>query len=133
MFTLEFVVYCLPFLVPQSGPLNVSVYNLSSTSIHIQWSPVPEQLRLGNIIHYVFNITEVLTGYTRVLIFDGDALNATVGNLSKFTEHAIMGAAVNSKGQSNFTSATIILTNEDGKCIRLKTFTVNPLLIPPIK
>ena len=92
---------------------------------------MPEPLRLGNVIHYVFNITEVLTGYTRVLIFDGDVLNATVGNLSKNTEHAIMGAAVNSKGQSNFTSATIIRTNEDGKYIRLNTFTVNPLLSPP--
>ena len=93
---------------------------------------MPEPLRLGNVIHYVFNITEVLTGYTRVLIFDGDVLNATVGNLSKYTKHAIMGAAVNSKGQSNFTSATIIRTNEDGKYIRLNTFTVNPLLSPPI-
>ena len=82
---------------------------------------MPEPLRLGNIIHYVFNITEVLTGYTRVLIFDGDVLNATVGNLSKYTEHAVMGAAVNSKGQSNFTSATMIRTNEDGKYIRLNT------------
>ena len=57
-----------------------------------------------------------------MLIFDGDALNATVGNLSKYTEHAIMGAAVNSKGQSNFTSATIIRTNEDGKHVRLNTY-----------
>ena len=66
-----------------------------------------------------------------MLIFDGDVLNATVGNLSKYTEHVIMGAAVNSKGQSNFTSATIIRTNEDGKCTRLNTFTVNPLLSSP--
>ena len=64
----------------------------------------------------------MLTGYTRVLIFDGDILNATVGNLSKYTEHAITGAAVNSKGQSNFTSATIIRTNEDGKYIMLNTY-----------
>ena len=56
-----------------------------------------------------------------MLIFDGDVLNATVGNLSKYTEHAIMGAAVNSKGQSNFTSATMIRTNEDGKYMRLNT------------
>ena len=92
---------------------------------------MPEPLRLGNIIHYVFNITEVLTGYTRVLIFDGDVLNATVGNLSKYTEHAITGAAVNSKGQSKFTSATIIRTNEDGKYIRLNTLNVNPFFNPP--
>ena len=57
-----------------------------------------------------------------MLIFDGDILNATVGNLSKYTEHAITGAAVNSKGQSNFTSATIIRTNEDGKYIMLNTY-----------
>ena len=92
---------------------------------------MPETLRLGNIIHYVFNITEVLTGYTRVLIFDGDMLNATVGNLSKYIVHAITGAAVNRKGQSNFTSATIIRTNEDGKYIRLNTLNVNPFFNPP--
>ena len=57
-----------------------------------------------------------------MLIFDGDILNATVGNLSKYTKHAITGAAVNSKGQSNFTSATIIRTNEDGKYIMLNTY-----------
>ena len=74
----------------------------------------------------------MLTGYTRVLIFDGDMLNATVGNLSKYTEHAITGAAVNRKGQSNFTSATIIRTNEDGKYIRLNTLNVNPFFnFPP--
>ena len=97
---------------------------------------MPEPLRLGNIIHYVFNIAEVLTGYTRVLIFDGDVLNATVGNLSKYTKHAIMGAAVNSKGQSNFTSATLIRTNEDGKYIRLNTCRKSsikpPLQISPL-
>ena len=92
---------------------------------------MPEPLRLGNIIHYVFNITEVLTGYTRVLIFDGDMLNATVGNLSKYTEHAVMGAAVNSKGQSNFTSATMIRTNEDGKYIRLNTCRKSSIKPPP--
>ena len=92
---------------------------------------MPEPLRLGNIIHYVFDITEVLTGYTRVLIFDGDVLNATVGNLPKYTEHAITGAAVNSKGQSNFTSATIIRTNEDGKHIRLNTYRKSSSKPPP--
>ena len=66
-----------------------------------------------------------------MLIFDGDVLNATVGNLSKYTEHAITGAAVNSKGQSKFNSATIIRTNEDGKYIRLNTLNVNPFFNPP--
>ena len=66
-----------------------------------------------------------------MLIFDGDVLNATVGNLSKYTEHAIMGAAVNSKGQSNFTSATIIRTNEDGKYIRLNTNRKSSIKPPP--
>ena len=58
-------------------------------------------------------------------------LNATVGNLSKYTEHAVMGAVVNSKGQSNFTSATMIRTNEDGKYIMLNTYRKSSIKPPP--
>ena len=66
-------------------------------------------------MYYKFNITEVSTGHIRVVTFDKGALNGTVGNLSKYTEYSIVGAAVNSKGQSNFTIAITCRTSEDGK------------------
>ena len=50
-----------------------------------------------------------------MVIVDGDLLNATVGNLSKYTEYSVRGAAVNSKGQSNFTISITIRTSEDGE------------------
>ena len=103
------------FVVPLGGPTNVSAINSSSTSIEIQWNPVPQSLRLGVITHYIFTITEVLTGNVTMVTFDGAALNGTVGNLSKYTEYSIKGAAVNSKGQSNFTIAITCRTSEDGK------------------
>ena len=66
-------------------------------------------------MYYKFNITEVSTGHVRVVTFDKAALNGAVGNLSKYTEYSIVGAAVNSKGQSNFTIAITCRTSEDGK------------------
>ena len=47
--------------------------------------------------------------------FDGSSLSGEVRNLSKFQEYNIQGAAVNSKGQSNFTNAITCRTSEDGK------------------
>ena len=59
----------------------------------------------------------MLTGHITVATFDGAALNGTVGNLSKYTEYTIRGAAVNSKGQSNFTNEVTGRTSEDGECM----------------
>ncbi|XP_022793871.1 Down syndrome cell adhesion molecule homolog [Stylophora pistillata] len=91
--------------IPLGGPVNISAENTSSTGINISWSPVPETLRLGIINKYIFNITDLLTGYLRTIEFDGPSLNGEVRNLSKYQEYSVQGAAVNSKGRSNFTNA----------------------------
>lgn len=103
-------------IVPLSGPANITALNSSSTSVELHWSPVPKPLRLGLITHYTFNVTEVSTGRLRVVIFYSATLSAMVRNLSKYTEYSIVGAAANSKGQSNFTVAVTCRTNEDGEC-----------------
>ena len=105
--------------VPLGGPVNISAQNTSSTSIKISWKPVSETLRLGIISKYVFNITNLLTGDLRTIEFDGSSLSGEVRNLSKFQEYSIQGAAVNSKGQSNFTSAITCRTSEDSKSASL--------------
>ena len=105
--------------VPLGSPVNISAQNTSSTSIKISWKPVSETLRLGIISKYVFNITNLLTGDLRTIEFDGSSLSGEVRNLSKFQEYSIQGAAVNSKGQSNFTSAITCRTSEDSKSASL--------------
>ena len=105
--------------VPLGSPVNISAQSTSSTSIKISWKPVSENLRLGIISKYVFNITNLLTGDLRTIEFDGSSLSGEVKNLSKFQEYSIHGAAVNSKGQSNFTSAITCRTSEDSKSASL--------------
>ena len=115
-------VFLSPFFflsVPLGSPVNISAQNTSSTSIKISWKPVSEILRLGIISKYVFNITNLLTGDLRTIEFDGSSLSGEVRNLSKFQEYSIQGAAVNSKGQSNFTSAITCRTSEDSKSASL--------------
>ena len=105
--------------VPLGSPVNISAQNTSSTSIKISWKPVSETLRLGIISKYVFNITNLLTGDLRTIEFDGSSLSGEVRNLSKFQEYSTQGAAVNSNGQSNFTSAITCRTSEDSKSASL--------------
>ena len=114
---ISFIVFFLS--VPLGSPVNISAQNTSSTSIKISWKPVSETLRLGIISKYVFNITNLLTGDLRTIEFDGSSLSGEVRNLSKFQEYSIQGAAVNSKGQSNFTSAITCRTSEDSKSASL--------------
>lgn len=38
--------------VPTHPPVNVLVWNLTSTSLHVEWSPVPLQHRSGLILGY---------------------------------------------------------------------------------
>lgn len=94
----------------------ISANATSSTSINITWSPVSEPLSLGIITMYIFNLTDVLTGAKTMVSFSGANLNGEVKNLSKYQEYNITGAAVNSKGQSNFTNVVTCRTGEDGEC-----------------
>lgn len=110
------IVTFIPFAsVPLVGPVIISANYTSSTSINIRWNPVPESLRLGIITKYIFNLTDVLTGEVTTAVFDGANLHGEATNLSKYREYSITGAAVNSKGQSNFTSTVTCRTNEDGE------------------
>ena len=118
--TCLFISFTVFFLsVPLGSPVNISAQNTSSTSIKISWKPVSETLCLEIINKYVFKIRNLLTGYLRMIEFDGSSLSGEVRNLSKFQEYSIQGAAVNSKGQSNFTSAITCRTSEDSKSASL--------------
>ena len=107
---------CIEFLlVPLAGPVIHSANYTSSTSINISWGPVPEPLRLGIIVKYIFNLTDVLTGVVTTAEFDGASLYGEVKSLSKYQEYSIKGAAANSKGQSNLTNVVTCRTGEDGE------------------
>ena len=51
-------------LVPNGKPQNVTVTAINATSLQVQWSPIPSNMRNGQIISYSINVTEIESGHT---------------------------------------------------------------------
>ena len=54
----------LNVIVPTGQPQNVTVTTVNATSLQVQWSPIPSNMRNGLIISYSINVTEVESGGT---------------------------------------------------------------------
>lgn len=51
-------------LAPNGKPQNVTVTAINATSLQVQWSPIPSNMRNGLIISYSINVTEIESGRT---------------------------------------------------------------------
>ena len=104
------------FVVPGAPPESLKAWNLSSTSVHVQWEPIPAEERHGKILGYQVEIkaeqdksgrSKPTTNYTK-------ARSLEFSGLRKDSKYAISVCALTRRGRGP-TRALSVQTDEDGK------------------
>ena len=107
--------------MPNAPPKSLEAWNVSSTSIHVQWGPIPERERHGKILEYKVEVLpekqkqgrrKPTTNYTtlRSLTFSG---------LKKYSKYVISVCALTRRGKGPAGVITV-QTDEDGKSLVMK-------------
>ena len=115
-FDVHFIDILIFFLtVPSSAPLNVSLSDITSTSISIRWFPPPIDQQNGVIRHYIVSIEEVATA-TSITLNTTD-VSVTLENLHPNYEYLFNIAAVTiGAGPSNYGNFKLL---EDSKACKI--------------
>ena len=106
---------------PTAPPQNLSVFNISSTSLRVTWDPLPREHRRGTILGYkifyqkfVHNLRVTRSIESGEQSADGSSLELDLMGLEKFTNYCIKAWAFNSMGSGNKTETLCASTDEDG-------------------
>ena len=95
---------------PSAPPASVSVSEVTSSSITVQWEPVDCADRNGDITGYSVQYWEVGSGSTQTMpVSGGSATETVISGLMLSTAYSIQVAAVNSAGTGPY-SAVIMHT-----------------------
>lgn len=107
----------LPSTVPSAAPRMITVYNTSSTSVSVQWRPIPENFTNGVLLGY--QVDCFLLGSPRAeqtLTTSNDSVEFQ--GLKKFTRYLVTVAGYTRKGLG--VSDTVpCRTDEDGKRVAI--------------
>ena len=114
-------------LVPSLSPMNLTVFNTSSTSIQVHWAPIPTDHVNGILrgYHVIFKkLTQPVANVTIVTV-DNATLSVDLINLTKFRAYAINVSGFTVIGDGN-ASEDLCWTDQDSesffiKCFRFKT------------
>ena len=111
-------------LAPGRPPANLIVFNTSSTSIKVEWSPVPPEFRRGIILGYrVFLTKSTQHGQgrrKRDILQSGNVCSETKNLTTEFhgleiySNYCVEAVAYNRIGESGRTNVTCTLTEEAG-------------------
>ena len=121
--------YCL---VPSRPPKDIKLQNSSSTSISVQWKPIPKDhvngILLGIKLFYrsatrdnsiVFSsrtrraAEEEWSEYTNITL-PPNALSYEMTGLKKFTNYSVVILGYTAKGDGNVSHKFVVSTDEDG-------------------
>ena len=100
------------------APPSLSGEALTSTSISLTWSPLPEDNQNGIIERYQIEISDedsIVTHYST----NGTTMTLTVTELHPYHTYSCRIAAVTRAGNGPFTSTILLQTLEDGKSVAL--------------
>ena len=96
---------------PSGPPTSVSVSEVTSSSITVQWGPVDCAERNGDITGYSVRYKVVgITGTQDMSVSGGSVIEATVSNLTSSTTYNVRVAAVNDAGTGTFSDRVLITT-----------------------
>ena len=96
---------------PSAPPTSVSVSEVTSSSINVQWGPVDCIHRNGDITGYSVQYWEVGSGSTQTMsVSGGSTTEATISGLMSSTAYSIQVAAVTSAGTGPYSAAVNHLT-----------------------
>ena len=113
---------CFEFLAPSAAPGSVSAYNLSSTSIVVTWSRVPDDLLNGILQSYRVMLREASqSSRPKTIMVANASLSVIISSLKKFTVYSVWVAALTVVSGPN-SAAVIVSTDEDGKLLLIQHF-----------
>ena len=109
------------FLVPSAPPESPRAWNLSSTSLHVRWGPIPLKQRHGKILGYqVEKIPKQQKhGRRKPTVNYTASRSLTFSGLKKFSKYVISVCALTRRGKGPSRSL-IAQTDEDGKNVIMK-------------
>ncbi len=126
------LILCFFCLVPSLPPQNIQLQNSSSTSILVQWKPIPSDyihgILLGikllyqsaprdNSIVFSSRARRATEGdwseYTNITL-PPNALSYEMTSLKKFTNYSVVILGFTSKGDGNVSHQFVVSTDEDG-------------------
>ncbi|XP_067037309.1 protein sidekick-2-like isoform X2 [Acropora muricata] len=93
-------------------PANVSGYNISSTSIFVQWDQVPAAHQNGAVLYYTVTYRASPSGSRHVVFVDVPPNQITLTGLSGYTNYSITVFAFTCKGAGNVSAPIFVFTNE---------------------
>ena len=102
---------CTFLLAPSTAPTCMSVSEVTSSSITVQWYAVDCIHRNGNITGYSVRYGVQGNGSTQTLsVSGGGATQTIISGLIPFTNYSIEAAAVNSVGTGVYSNAIFQMT-----------------------
>ena len=104
--------------VPSYPPINLTTFNTSSTSIHVQWGPVPKEHVNGVLrgYHVIFKESRSSVTDVTIVTVDNATLSVELKNLSEFREYLIHVSGFTVAGDGN-ASMDLCLTDQDGEFV----------------
>ena len=101
--------------MPAAPPYYLSARNLSSTSLQVQWDPIPFGFRNGKILQYQVKYSQYSLTRRRVFTTNyAKKRSLTLVNLKKYKKYLIEVSGMTRKGVGPPVS-TVVQTDEDGK------------------
>ena len=119
MHSILLVLLLLIFTVPSAPPSSVMVTDVTSTTITVQWGPVPCIHQNGAITGYSVRYGEIGETLTTINVTGASAMQ-TISNLVPSTNYSIEVAAGNSAGTGNYSGPVFSETDGIGY-IHVKT------------
>lgn len=110
--------------MPDAPPESLKAWNLSSSSLYVQWDPIPFGYRNGKILRYKVEIKaeeqsrerHKATKYT-------EATSLTLRGLQKYSKYVVTVSGITRRGEGP-TRSKVVQTDEDGKTL-VKEYFIN--------
>ena len=97
---------------PGEPPQNVTAYNVSSTSLHVEWKEVKKTSRNGIILGYLIKYKKSNGKYLLKNITSPTKLHTVISGLSVWTEYSVSVAAYTKVGLGP--SANVTVSTDEG-------------------
>ena len=120
---------CTLFPAPAAAPHNLTSTTINATAIQVQWEPVPEIDRNGQIISYEVRVDHAGFQNVSYVNVSGSELVLVVDGLEEFVEYNFTIRAYTIAGPGPFSVITTSTTNQAGKRKSFKVEKVHPQMM----
>lgn len=100
--------------VPGDPPANVRASPDSTTSIKVEWAPVPECKSNGNIINYIVEVYNSTLGEVHYANVSGSEFSEVIEGLQEYTNYSVKVFAATAKGEGPSSEYKNTTTHQPG-------------------